>query len=79
MRGSSVNPVNQSINHPTEGNSRVTPEISNQNIAGYLVLGIPIVLLMSIIGYKKYRIIALRRRIEKLERLWHMDVDEKTH
>jgi hypothetical protein len=76
MRGSSVN---QSINHPTEGNSRVTPEISNHHIAGYLVLSIPIVLLMSIIGYKKYRIITLRRRIEKLERLWHMDVDEKKH
>jgi hypothetical protein len=76
MRGSSVN---QPVNQLTQVNSRVTPEISTHNIAGYFVLGIPIVLLMSIIGYKKYRIIALRRRIEKLERLWHIDVDKKTH
>ncbi|PAX51408.1 hypothetical protein [Brunnivagina elsteri] len=76
MRGSSANqPVNQSV----QVNSRVEPEISTHNIAGYFVLGIPIVLLISIIGYKKYRIVTLRRRIEKLERLWHIDIDKKTH
>ncbi len=76
MRGSSADqPVNQS----TQVNSRVTPEVSVSNIAGYLVLSIPIVLFLSIIGYKKYRIVARRRRIEKLERLWHIDIDEKTY
>jgi hypothetical protein len=76
MRGSSANqPVNQSA----QVNSRVEPKISTHNIAGYFVLSIPIVLLLSIIGYKKYRIVTLRRRIQKLERLWHIDIDKKTH
>jgi hypothetical protein len=76
MRGSSADrPVNQS----TEVNSRATSEVSAYNIAGYFILSIPIVLLISIIGYKKYRIVARRRRIQKLERLWHIDIDEKTY
>jgi hypothetical protein len=76
MRGSSAN---QSANQSTEVNSRAISEVSVYNIAGYSILSISIVLLISIIGYKKYRIVAHRRRIEKLERLWHIDIDKKTH
>ncbi|NJL63590.1 MAG: hypothetical protein HC903_19340 [Methylacidiphilales bacterium] len=61
MRGSSADrPVNQSV----QVNSTLTPEVSVSNIAGYLILSIPIVLLISIIGHKKYRTVAHRRRIE---------------
>ncbi|BAZ37395.1 hypothetical protein NIES4101_33160 [Calothrix sp. NIES-4101] len=76
MRGNSAEqPGKQSI----EVNSREIPEVSAHSIAGYFIVGIPIVLLLSIIGYKQYRILARRRRIEKLERLWHIDIDEKTY
>ncbi|MEA5569793.1 hypothetical protein [Calothrix sp. UHCC 0171] len=76
MRGNSAEqPVNQSI----EVNSREIPKVSTHSIAGYLIVGIPMVLLISVIGYKQYRILARRRRIEKLERLWHIDIDEKTY
>lgn len=49
------------------------------NYAGYLVIALPVIVLLSIIGYKKYKITTYRNRIAKLERLWHINIDEKTH
>jgi hypothetical protein len=72
--------TNQPANHTVQVDAKnQQPVISNVNhIAGYFVISIPILLFFSIIGYKKYRKTVYRRRVAKLERLWRIDVDEKT-
>ncbi|OKH35946.1 hypothetical protein NIES2101_37325 [Calothrix sp. HK-06] len=66
--------VSPSVPVPAKSNSE-----SICNYAGYFVIAIPVVVLLSIIGYKKYKITTHRNRIAKLERLWHINIDEKTH
>lgn len=70
--------ISQSVNPsaPVQGKSQSD---SICNYAGYFVIALPVVILLSIIGYKKYKITAHRNRIAKLERLWHINIDEKTH
>jgi hypothetical protein len=72
--------TNPPANHTTQLDARnQQPGVSNMNhIAGYFVISIPIILLFSILGYRKYKKTVYRRRVAKLERLWHVDVDEKT-
>jgi hypothetical protein len=72
--------TNQPANHTVQVDARnQQPGVSSiNNIAGYFVISIPIILFVSIFGYKKYRKTVYRRRVAKLERLWHIDVDEKT-
>ncbi len=70
--------ISQSVNPSAPVQGKINSE-SICNYAGYLVIALPIVVFLSIMGYKKYKITTHRNRIAKLERLWHINIDEKTH
>lgn len=60
-------------------NSSSSPEFQSSTIAGSLVVLIPVIILFSILGYKRYKINRYRHRIEMLERLWKIDINRKTY
>ncbi|BAZ09850.1 hypothetical protein NIES4071_16630 [Calothrix sp. NIES-4071] len=70
--------ISQSVNPSAPVQVKSHSE-SISNYAGYLVIAIPVIVLLSIVGYKKYKITTHRNRIAFLERLWHINIDEKTH
>lgn len=57
------------------------PHQPNQAIntaLGYVAVALPIVLVVSAIGYRKYRTHVLRKQIAKLERIWRLSPQGKT-
>lgn len=79
MPSQPTQPPSQSVNPSVQVNSYTPTGVSAHQITGYFVVAIPIIMLLSIIGYKKYRITARRRRIAMLERLWLIDINKKTY
>jgi hypothetical protein len=71
--------ISQSVSPSAPVHNKTQPEVSAYHYAGYFIVAIPIIVLLSIIGHKKYKITVHRNRIAKLERLWHINIDEKTH
>jgi uncharacterized membrane protein len=69
-------PVNRTVQVDVRNQQPAVSSVNN--MIGYFVISIPIILFFSIIGYKKYRQTVYRRQVAKLERLWQIDVDEKT-
>lgn len=58
------------------------PEPPNQAIntaLGYVAVALPIVVLVSAIGYRKYRHHMFKQQIAKLERIWRLSPQGKTH
>ncbi len=60
-------------------NSQRRPDIQSSNLLGYLIVLVPIFVLFSILGYKRYKVNRRRRRIEMLERIWKVDANRKTY
>ena len=59
----SVNPApNPTAAQPTSLNSGILA----------LTIVLPLILLGSVLGYRRYRLVQLRQRIESLERIWKM-------
>jgi hypothetical protein len=46
-------------------------------LLGWITLGLPVLILLSWMGYRKYQAVARQRRIRKLERMWQMSASEK--
>jgi hypothetical protein len=69
----------QPTNTSAEGHSHSPSHVFGQNNIGYIVVAFPIILLLGIISYKKYRIAVRRQQIAILEKIWFMDVNKKTH
>lgn len=67
MPSQPTQPLSQSVNPSVQVNSHTQPGLSGHQITGYFVVAIPIIMLLSVIGYKRYRITARRRRIAMLE------------
>jgi hypothetical protein len=76
MQGSSTP---KEVNQTVQVNSATQSQVPSNHIASYFVIAIPILILLGILGHKKYRVTVRRRRIAKLERLWKIDIDEKTY
>ncbi|MBF2066551.1 MAG: hypothetical protein IGS39_19340 [Calothrix sp. C42_A2020_038] len=70
--------TSQSVSSSAPVPGKNNADISAFHYVGYFIIAIPIITLLSIIGYKKYKIAVHRHRIAKLERLWHIHIDEKT-
>jgi|GEM_PF-6085133 hypothetical protein len=51
-----------------------TKSIVNYNTLGYCIIALPIIVLISIIAHKKYRVIRHQRRIAFLEKMWLLDM-----
>ncbi len=69
----------QPTNTSVEGQSHSQSHVFSQNSVGYIVVALPIILLVGIIFYKKYRIAVRRQQIAILEKIWLMNVNKKTH
>ncbi|MFH7024020.1 MAG: hypothetical protein ACHBN1_01075 [Heteroscytonema crispum UTEX LB 1556] len=53
-------------------------DIAINPLVGYLIISLPLIVLLAITGYRKYQAQILRRRITKLEKLWLLNIPEKT-
>ncbi|RCJ19773.1 hypothetical protein A6S26_03270 [Nostoc sp. ATCC 43529] len=59
--------------HPNKQN-----DIAINLLTGYLIISLPLIVLLAITGYRKCQAQILRRRITKLEKLWRLNIPEKT-
>jgi hypothetical protein len=46
---------------------------------GYVAILLPIVFVLYVVGYQRYRTHALKRKVAKLERIWCLSLQEKKH
>jgi hypothetical protein len=49
----------------------------SNNISGLLVIALPIVVICTIVAYRKRKAIVLQRRIDRLHRIWQLDTSKK--
>ncbi len=49
------------------------------NLIGFFIISLPIVLLLGMTTYKRYRTVVLRRRRVFLEKMWLMDAKDNTY
>jgi hypothetical protein len=75
MRG---NPGTVKIVTSTQPDSTPQPDLVLTNVvSGSLAIALPVVLICAIVGYQKHKAAVLRRRIQRLNRLWQLDSSEK--
>lgn len=55
------------------------PNQAINNALGYVAVALPIIFVLSVVGYRQYRTHVLRQQIAKLERIWRLSPQEKTH
>ncbi|GAB1540361.1 hypothetical protein NUACC21_30300 [Scytonema sp. NUACC21] len=49
------------------------------NLIGFFIISLPVVLLLGMTTYKRYRTVVLRRRIAFLEKMWLIDTKNNTY
>ena len=59
--------------HPSKQN-----DVATNPLTGSIILFLPIIVLLTITGYRKSKARILRRTIANLERMWHLNPPEKT-
>lgn len=59
--------------------SKGSTDAHTNNLIGFSIISFPIVLLLGIITYKKYRVAVFRRQVANLEKLWVIDVKNNTY
>lgn len=69
----------QQANNPNPQDSNTFPDTSTCNVIGLSILSVPIVLLLGLFAYKKYRKVVLRRQILMLEKIWLLNVKNNTY
>lgn len=68
-------PTSQSVNT----HSKASTDAHTNNLIGFSIISFPIVLLLGIITYKKYRVAVFRRQVASLEKIWFLDVKNNTY
>jgi hypothetical protein len=53
------------------------PNDQINTVLGYIAVALPIVLVLSIVGYRRYRTHLVKRQIAKLERMWRLSPQGK--
>ncbi|MBD2358368.1 hypothetical protein H6G41_27790 [Tolypothrix sp. FACHB-123] len=53
-------------------------DIAINPLTGYLFISLPLIVLLVITGYRKCQAQIVRQRIAKLEKLWLLNIPEKT-
>lgn len=56
--------------------STVAPTHTELMVSGMIVITVPVLLVLGVLGRKRYRQVMLQRRICKLERLWQLSMTE---
>ncbi len=69
----------QSPNDATHNNIGTDIDIQTYNLIGLGILSFPILLLLGLFTYKKYRRAVLRRQIITLEKMWLLDLKDSTY
>ncbi|MBW4502213.1 MAG: hypothetical protein KME57_22250 [Scytonema hyalinum WJT4-NPBG1] len=71
----SSQPTTQSVNIHSKGST----DAHTNNLIGFSIISFPVVLLLGIITYKKYRVAVFRRQVANLEKLWLINVKNNTY
>jgi len=75
MRGNSG--IQTTITSTQHSPTQPTNSALTNTLLGSLTIAFPAVIICAIVGYRKYRTTALRRRIQCLNRLWKIDSSKK--
>ncbi|MBR8838948.1 MAG: hypothetical protein DSM106950_34335 [Stigonema ocellatum SAG 48.90 = DSM 106950] len=70
---------NQPANNSAHVNSNSHADTDTSTLIGFSILSFPIVLLLGVITYKKYRAAVLRRQIATLEKIWLIKLKNNTY
>jgi|GEM_PF-1437709 len=68
----------QTANNSTSTNANSHGDIQTYTLIGFSVISFPILLLLGVIAYKKYRAAVLRQQIVTLEKIWLLSVKNNT-
>ncbi|MGB5899887.1 MAG: hypothetical protein WBG66_16970 [Geitlerinemataceae cyanobacterium] len=60
---------------PVQDNPQPNHQI--KTVLGYVAVALPIVLVLSVIGYRRYRTHVFKQQIAKLERMWRLSPQSK--
>lgn len=71
----STQPTTQSVNTYSNGSTHT----HINNLIGFSIISFPLVVLLSIFIYKKYRTAVFRRQIATLEKIWLMEAKNNTY
>jgi hypothetical protein len=71
----SSQPTTHSVNIHSKGST----DAHTNNLIGFSIISFPVVLLLGIITYKKYRVAVFRRQVANLEKLWLINVKNNTY
>ncbi|NJM70871.1 MAG: hypothetical protein HC862_11935 [Scytonema sp. RU_4_4] len=69
----------QPTTHPVNTSFKGSADVHTNNLIGLSIISFPIVLLLGIITYKKYRTAVFRRQVATLEKIWLMNVQNNTY
>ena len=69
----------QPANNSTSTNANSHGDVQTYMSIGFSVISFPILLLLGVIAYKKYRTAVLRQQIVKLEKIWLINVKNNTY
>ena len=56
---------------PDSTSAQPTPTPIHSGIIA-LTIALPLILVVSVLGYRRYRLVRLRQQIESLEKIWKM-------
>ncbi|MGD1875358.1 MAG: hypothetical protein ACFB02_20170 [Mastigocoleus sp.] len=70
-------PNNQTAKNTIEVKPQSPANIEQYNRITYSIVTFPIVLLLAVLAYKRYRVIVHKRRIAMLERIWLLNINRK--
>ena len=58
---------------PPQIHIRKHNDVAVNNLVVSLFISLPLLLLLMIIGYRKYQVYVFQRRIERLKRMWKLN------
>ncbi|WP_339376859.1 hypothetical protein [Nostoc sp. 106C] len=59
--------------HPSKQN-----DVATDTLIACTIISVPIILVLTIIGYRKFKVKILRKRIAHLEKMWRLNTPKKT-
>lgn len=53
-------------------------DIATNPVTASIIIALPLIVLVTITGYRKYKALILRQQIANLERMWRLKAQKKT-
>jgi uncharacterized protein (DUF983 family) len=54
-------------------------DIATHPLTASIIIALPLILLVTITGYRKYKALILRQQIANLERMWRLKAQKETY